>query len=37
MLDGVLVLNEFMGFAKKKKNKCLSVQVDFQKDYDCVS
>lgn len=39
MLDNVLVLNEVLDYAKrkKKKKKCLVVRVEFEKAYDCVS
>lgn len=36
MEDGVLVLNEVMGFIKRKKRQCLNLKVDFHKAYDCV-
>lgn len=37
MLDGVLVINELVDFAKKFKKSCLMVKVDFEKAYVCVS
>lgn len=37
MLDGVLVLNEVLDFAKRMKRKCLVRKVNFEKAYDCMS
>lgn len=37
MLDGVLVINEVVDFAKMKKNECLLFKVKFEKEYDCVA
>lgn len=37
LVDGELVLNELVGFAKMKKHGCLLVKVDFEKVYDCAS
>ncbi|XP_058776253.1 uncharacterized protein LOC131650564 [Vicia villosa] len=37
LLDGVLVSNEVVVFAKRVKRKCMLVKVDFEKAYDCVS
>ncbi|XP_058749863.1 uncharacterized protein LOC131622859 [Vicia villosa] len=37
MVDGVLVLNEVLDYAKRFKKECLVVKVDFEKDFDCVS
>ncbi|XP_058771931.1 uncharacterized protein LOC131645375 [Vicia villosa] len=37
MLDGVLVLNESLDFAKRFNKRCMMVKVVFEKAYDCVS
>lgn len=37
MLDGVLVLNQVIDFAKRNKKGCSIMKVDFEKTYDCVS
>jgi len=36
LVDGVLVANELVDFAKKTKSKCLVLKVDFEKAYDSV-
>lgn len=35
-LDGVVVLNELLDYAKKKGNPLLIFKVDFEKAYDSV-
>ncbi|XP_045797434.1 uncharacterized protein LOC123891587 [Trifolium pratense] len=37
ILDGVLVVNELIDFAKRGKDKCLMFKVDFERAYDTVS
>lgn len=37
ILDGVLVVNEVVDLAKKKKNDCRIFNVDFEKAYDSVN
>src|SRR3954469_17016868 len=37
MLEGVLVVNELVDYAKKEGSNCLSFKVDFEKAYDKVS
>ncbi|CAL5191793.1 unnamed protein product [Lathyrus oleraceus] len=37
LFDGVVVLNEILDFAKRKRRKCMVLKVDFEKAYDCVS
>lgn len=37
MLGGVLVINELMDLAKRKKKECLLFTFDFEKAYDCVA
>ncbi|MCH93399.1 LINE-1 reverse transcriptase like [Trifolium medium] len=37
ILDGVLVVNELIDFAKRRKDKCLMFKVDFERAYDTVS
>ncbi|XP_058751681.1 uncharacterized protein LOC131624783 [Vicia villosa] len=37
MMDGVLMVNEILDWAKKKKRGCLLLKVDFEKAYDSVS
>ncbi|KAL6566436.1 hypothetical protein OROGR_002051 [Orobanche gracilis] len=37
ILDGAVVANEIIDFAKKKKKKCLIFKVDFEKAYDSVN
>lgn len=37
ILDGVLVTNEVMDLAKRRKQKCLILKVDYEKAYDSVS
>jgi hypothetical protein len=36
LVDGVLVVNELVDYAKKTKKKCLIFKVDFEKAYDSV-
>jgi hypothetical protein len=36
LVDGVLVVNEIVDFAKQAKRQCLILQVDFEKAYDSV-
>lgn len=36
-MDGVLVLNEVVDYAKIVKRKCMLVKMDFEKAYDCIS
>lgn len=36
LLDGVVVINELLDFAKRKKMSCLLFKVDFAQIYDCV-
>lgn len=36
ILYGVIVINDVVDFAKRKKNECLLFKVDFEKAYDCV-
>jgi hypothetical protein len=36
LVDGVLVVNELVDFAKKTKKECLILKVDFEKAYDSV-
>jgi len=36
LMDGVLVVNELVDFAKKKNKQCLIFKVDFEKAYDSV-
>jgi hypothetical protein len=36
LVDGVLVVNELVDFAKKAKKECLIFKVDFEKAYDSV-
>jgi hypothetical protein len=36
LVDGVLVVNELLDFAKKSKKECLIFKVDFEKAYDLV-
>src|SRR3954469_8583494 len=36
ILDGVLVTNELLDLAKRKKRSCIMFKVDFAKAYDCV-
>jgi len=36
LVDGVLVANEMVDFAKKTKKECLVLKVDFEKAYDSV-
>ena len=36
LVDGVLVVNELADFAKKTKQECLILKVDFEKAYDSV-
>lgn len=35
-MDGVLVINEIVDFAKKSNEECLILKVDFEKAYDLV-
>ncbi|XP_050909428.1 uncharacterized protein LOC127123232 [Lathyrus oleraceus] len=37
MVDGVLVLNEAMDFARREKTRCMLVKMDFENVYNCVS
>ncbi|XP_058759850.1 uncharacterized protein LOC131633146 [Vicia villosa] len=37
MMDGVLMVNEILDWAKRKKRNCLLLKVDFEKAYDSVS
>ncbi|GAU42390.1 hypothetical protein TSUD_296880 [Trifolium subterraneum] len=37
ILDGVLVLNEVINLAKRRKDNCLLFKVDFERAYDTVS
>lgn len=37
MMDGVLALNEIIGFASRNKRERLLVKFDFATTYDCVS
>lgn len=34
MLDGILVLNEIMDYAKRFKKNCLLAMLDFKKAYE---
>lgn len=36
ILDGVLAINEIVDLARKKKEDCLVMKVDFEKAYDFV-
>lgn len=35
ILDGILVTNKVLDYAKRKRKDCMLVKVDFQKEYDC--
>ncbi|XP_058761431.1 uncharacterized protein LOC131634822 [Vicia villosa] len=37
MMDGVLMVNEILDWAKRKKKGCLLLKVDFEKAYDSIS
>jgi hypothetical protein len=37
ILDGVLVINELIDLAKRRKDKCLLFKVDFERAYDTVN
>ncbi|GAU47212.1 hypothetical protein TSUD_403530 [Trifolium subterraneum] len=37
IMDGVLVLNEIIDLAKRRKDECLIFKVDFERTYDTVS
>lgn len=37
ILDGVVVINEVVNFAKKERKECLIFKVDFEKAYDTVN
>ncbi|GAU30676.1 hypothetical protein TSUD_39000 [Trifolium subterraneum] len=37
ILDGVVVLNEIIDLAKKRKDKCLLFKVDFERAYDTIN
>ncbi|XP_058761237.1 uncharacterized protein LOC131634589 [Vicia villosa] len=37
MMDGVVMVNEILDWAKRKKKGCLLLKVDFEKAYDSVS
>lgn len=36
-MDGVVVVNEVIDFARKARKDCLIFKVDFEKAYDSVS
>jgi len=36
LVDGVVVVNEIVDFARKAKVQCLILKVDFEKAYDSV-
>jgi hypothetical protein len=36
LVEGVVVVNEVINFAKKNRKKCLIFKVDFEKAYDSV-
>jgi len=36
LVDGVLVVNEILDFARRMKRQCLIFKVDFEKAYDSV-
>lgn len=36
ILDGILVTNEIIEYARRKKKECLLFKVDFVQAYDCV-
>jgi hypothetical protein len=37
ILDGVLIVNELLDLAKRRKDKCLMFKVDFERAYDTVN
>jgi hypothetical protein len=37
ILDGVLIVNELLDLAKRRKDKCLLFKVDFERAYDTVN
>lgn len=37
ILDGVLIINEVVDYAKKEMKECLILKVDFEKVYDTVN
>lgn len=37
ILDGVVIINEVVDFAKKAKKKCFIFKVDFEKAYHSVN
>lgn len=37
ILDGIVVINELVDLAKRKKDACMLFKVDFQKAYDSIS
>jgi hypothetical protein len=37
ILDGVLIVNEILDLAKRRKDSCLLLKVDFEKAYDTVN
>lgn len=37
ILDGVLIVNELLDLAKKMRDDCLMLKVDFEKAYDSVN
>ncbi|GAU27711.1 hypothetical protein TSUD_126570 [Trifolium subterraneum] len=37
ILDGVVVINEIIDLAKRRKNKCMLLKVDFERAYDTVN
>lgn len=36
ILDGVVVMNELLDYAKRRKKKCLICKIDFEKAYDSI-
>jgi len=37
LVDGVLVANEMVDYAKRRNKQCLVLKVDFEKAYDFVN
>lgn len=37
ILDGVVEVNEIVDYAKRKRDPCMILEVDFEKAYDSVS